>query len=152
MEKPSRPLTFKGRSTSNQTAKVPNKGGRKPRVLFLCDGKSAWSGLAASILKEKAGSFFDIYAATCNHSDHTTKKLLKKLDMESICCVEAMQLSSCNHLNYDYLIALTPSALANTKALPLHDKFIPWNIEDESYPERQINEQLNYLLSLYLYQ
>ncbi|WP_104403353.1 hypothetical protein [Vibrio penaeicida] len=152
MERPSRRLELDVMNPQKDGTSVVNKNGRKPRILFLCDGKNAWSGLAASILHEKAGSFFDVHAALCCEPKHSTKAILNKLDMESLTRIETRKLEQCNHLDYEYLIALSPSALVNTKALPKHRKFIPWNIEDEAYPENQINEQLNYLLSLYLYQ
>ncbi len=150
-------------STQNPDATSVNKRktqrvDKKPRVLFLCDGRQGFSLIAQSVLNHKADSHYVAVSGFTGKvfNEDAACGALRRYNID---CTSAhlKPLEGYAEEHVDFVVALTPSAVQSGKPFPAYDKFIPWDITsggdvtEMAMIIKAINDQVNYFLSVYLY-
>ncbi|PML81013.1 hypothetical protein [Enterovibrio norvegicus] len=131
---------------------------KKPRVLFLCDGREGLSLIAQSVLNHKADTHYTGISGFTGKvfNEDAACGTLRRYNID---CTST-NLKPLEHYadeHVDFVVALTPSAVQSGKPFPAYGKFIPWDITsggdvtEMAMIIKAINDQVNYFLSVYLY-
>lgn len=149
-------------SKSQHAGKISGHTGKhsveaKPSVLFLCDGQAAASLIADAMLRHKASAFFDphsAYTATMLHQEEATKQL-SRLQIASQHS-HPKPVEAISHLHFEFLVAMTPASVQSGKKLPGYTTFVPWDVtegceKNSEWIYRNVNANINYFMSLYLF-
>lgn len=103
----------------------------KKRILFLCTGNSARSLMAEALLRNKAGSTFDVYSAGTAPAgvDSRTLEAMKQFGLATE-GLRSKPVSEFAGQHFDFVITLCDKVQQECSSFPAASETLAWDFED----------------------